>query len=161
MSAVAAKVVLAGGVSVWRGGRPSVAHDTLIVGLLIAAMAALCVAISIYLRRRDRQPKPIADEWRARAVMGELCAHGWRAHIRLYGWGVPVPEDAPPSRTPLVELEWQQLEQDSGHVVVARRVWAPSIAQALQAMVDDCRTTLKLEQIDRSLSEQEDACGND
>jgi hypothetical protein len=34
--------------------------------------------------------------------------------------------------------------------VVARRVWAPRIDQALQSMVDDRRTDIALEQIERA-----------
>ena len=82
--------------------------------------------------------------------MGELCPHGWQAQITLYGWGAPVPSDAPPSRAPLVELEWKQFDEHSGQVVVARRAWAETIPEALQVMVEDRRTDLTLEQIERA-----------
>lgn len=78
------------------------AHDTLFVVLLILLLAAGCAVAGIYLRRRYRRPKMAGDEWQALAVMGELCPHGWQAQINLYGWGAPVPEDAPASRVPLV-----------------------------------------------------------
>ena len=86
--------------------------------------------------------------------MGELCPHGWQAQIKLYGWGAPVPDDAPPSRVPLVELKWERFDDEFGRVAVARRVWAPTIAQALQAMVDDRRTDIALEQIEESMAEE-------
>ena len=137
------------------------AHDTLLVMLLIAAQVALAALIVVYLRRHRPLGKPVADEWQALAVMGELCPHGWQAQINLYGWGAPVPEDAPPSRSPLVELEWQQFDEEPGRVVVARRVWAPTIARALQSMIEDRRTDLALEEIERAAAEEEDAGWSD
>ena len=93
--------------------------------------------------------------------MGELCAHGWQAQITLYGWGAPVPSDAPPSRVPLVELEWKQFEEDSERIAVARRVWAPTISEALEAMVEDRRTDMTFEQIEESAAEQGETWWND
>ncbi len=108
-------------------------------------------------RRRKRHRKPPADhdrEWRARAVMSELCPHGWTAEITVYGWGAPPPEDAPPSPVPLVSLTWSEYEEDgSGGVrkVVARRLWARSAAEALEAMVADRRLDLELERIEHQV----------
>jgi hypothetical protein len=135
-------------------------HETLVIALAVAAMTIACVWIAIYLRRRYRRNRPVADQWQALAVMGELCAHGWQAQITLYGWGAPVPADAPPSRVPLVELEWKQFDEEPGHVAVARRVWAPTVGEALQTMVEDRRTDIALEQIEQAVSE-EDAWWND
>jgi hypothetical protein len=103
----------------------------------------------------------VTDEWQALAVMGELCPDGWQAQITLYGWGAPVPDDAPPSRVPLVELEWKQFEQEPGRVAVERRVWAPTIERALQTMVDDRRTDVALEQIEQAAAENGDVSWND
>ena len=146
--------VLASGV---QGGaaHPGVTHDTWAVVLLIAALVLAIVLVVGHLRRRARRPAPVRDEWQALAVMGELCRDGWQAQINLYGWGAPVPEDAPSSRVPLVELQWQQFDDETGRVTVARRVWAPSIEAALQAMVEDRRTDVTLEQIEQA-AEQED-----
>jgi hypothetical protein len=141
-------LVLASGIQ-GGGPHPPPAHDTLLIVLLIIAMGVGCTMIGVYLRRRYRRPKPVADQWQAMAVMGELCPHGWQAQITLYGWGAPVPDDAPPSRVPLAELEWKQFDEEPGRVAVARRVWAPSIGEALQSMVDDRRTDFTLEQIER------------
>ena len=148
-------LVLASGVQGGNARAPG--YETLLIALAIAVLTAACVWIAIYLRRRYLRPRPVGDEWQALAVMGELCAHGWQAQITLYGWGAPVPTDAPPARTPLVELEWKQFDEESGRVAVARRVWAPSISEALQSMVEDRRTDIALEEIERSVGEGDDA----
>jgi hypothetical protein len=146
----------------YRGGHVEASsYETLLIVLAIVVMAAGCGAIFVYLRRLYRRPKPVADQWQALAVMGELCAHGWQAQITLYGWGAPIPEDAPPSRVPLVELEWKQFEEDSERVAVARRVWAPTIEEALEAMVEDRRTDMTFEQIEESAAEQGETWWND
>jgi hypothetical protein len=157
MSAAAAGFVIAS----YRGGSTyAPLYETFVIVPLIAVMTAACVLIGVYLRRRQRQPKPVADQWQALAVMGELCPHGWQAQITLYGWGAPVPEDAPPSRVPLVELEWKQFDEESGRVAVARRVWAPTIGEALQTMVEDRRTDVALEQIEQA-ADDDDVWWND
>ncbi len=146
----------------YRGGSTyAPLYETFVIVPLIAVMTAACVLIGLYLRRRHRQPKPVADQWQALAVMGELCPHGWQAQITLYGWGAPVPDDAPPSRVPLVELEWKQFDEESGRVAVARRVWAPTIGEALQSMVEDRRTDLTLEQIEHAADEDDDVRWDD
>jgi hypothetical protein len=153
MSAAGGGFVMASGV---QGGHVQApGYETLLVGLAIAAMAVAAALISMYLRRRYRQPKPVTDQWSALAVMGELCPDGWQAQITLYGWGAPVPADAPPSRVPLVELEWKQFDDEYGRVAVARRVWAPTIGEALGLMVEDRRTDLALEQIERAADEDD------
>jgi hypothetical protein len=147
--------VVASGVQGGLGHAPAPWGETLLIALAIAAMTVLLAAIAMYLRRRYRQPKGVSDQWQALAVMGELCPHGWKAQITLYGWGAPVPDDAPASRAPLIELEWQQFEEESGRIAVARRVWAPTIEEALQMMVRDRQTDLSLEQIEQAAAEQE------
>src|ERR1700685_2904443 len=139
----------------------AVAHDTLLVASLCIAMAAASALIVLYLRRRRPRVKPVSDQWQALAVMGELCPHGWQAQITMYGWGAPVPADAPQSRTPLVELEWKQFDEEPGRVVVARRVWSPTIGQALALMVEDRRTDMALEEIEQAASEDGDVFWGD
>jgi hypothetical protein len=145
-----------------QGGPPghSFSPDAPLVVSLIGALALVGIVIFIYLRRHPRRRGPVSDQWGALAVMGELCPHGWQAQVTVYGWGAPIPDDAPPARTPLVELEWKQFDEEPGRVLVARRVWAPTIDAALQAMVEDRQTDLSLEQIEQSAVE-EDAWWND
>ncbi len=131
-------------------GHPVLATDTVLVGLLIAGLTLAAVLIALYVRRRSRRAPPVDDQWRALAVMGELCPHGWQAQITLYGWGAPVPSDAPPSRAPLIELEWKQFDEQQGTVAIARRAWAETIPRALQAMIDDRQADLTLEQIEEA-----------
>jgi hypothetical protein len=154
MSVTAAGLVIASGVQ--GGHERASSEETLGIVLVILAMATAAVLIALYLRRRHRRIEPVDDQWRALAVMGELCPHGWQAEITMYGWGAPVPADAPPSRVPLIELEWKQFEEESGRIAVSRRVWAPTIGEALQTMVEDRRTDVTLEQIEQAAQEDED-----
>jgi hypothetical protein len=62
---------------------------------------------------------------------------------------------------PLVELEWKQFEEESGRVVVARRVWAPTIGEALQSMVEDRWTDITIERIEQAVAGEEDVWWND
>ena len=84
--------------------------------------------------------------------MSELCPHGWRAQVTLFGSSDQVPPDAgdgPPVPAPArVALDWAELEDSTGRPAVVRRVWAPTIAEALEAMVADRRTDETLEQIE-------------
>ena len=145
----------------YRGGSTyAPLYETFVIVSLIVVMTLACVAIGLYLRRRQRRPKPVADQWQALAVMGELCPHGWQAQITLYGWGAPIPPDAPPSRVPLIELEWTQYDEP-GHIAIARRVWAPTISQALQAMIEDRQTDITLEQIEQAANNDQDTRRNE
>jgi hypothetical protein len=136
-------------------------YETLLVALVIVAMGVGCGLISVYLRREARRPRPVTDQWQALAVMGELCPHGWQAHITLYGWGAPMPADAPPSQIPPVELEWKQFDEEPGEIVVARRVWAATIGEALQRMVDDRKTDIQIEQIEQAVAADDDVWWSD
>lgn len=152
MGALSGTIFIASGV---QGGKAK-ASDAVVVALVIAALALLALLLYLYMRKHPRRSAPVTDQWRALAVMGELCPHGWDAQIKLYGWGAPVPEDAPPARVPLVELEWKQYAEQPGRVAVARRVWAPTIPEALQIMVDDRRADAMLEQIEQRAHEAEE-----
>jgi len=126
-------------------------NETLAIVAVCAAMVAAWALASSYLRRRDRRRTRISDEWNALSTMGELCPAGWQAHITVYGGEAPLAADAPPSRVPPVALEWKQFDGSSGAVVVARRLWAPSIAAALQAMAEDRLTDIALERIEQTV----------
>jgi hypothetical protein len=118
--------------------------------LALVPVAGLLWWVDRY-RGRRRPRRPADREWRARALMSELCPHGWTAEIAVYGWGAPPPEDAPPSPVPLVSLTWSEYEDDGAggaRKVVARRLWARSVADALEAMIADRRLDLELEQIE-------------
>jgi hypothetical protein len=154
-----AALVIASGVQGGHARAPL--YETFVIALVITLLALGVAQIATYLRRRYARPKPVSDEWQALAVMGELCPDGWQAQMTLYGWGAPVPDDAPPSRVPLVELEWKQFDEEPGRVAVERRVWAPTIGEALQTMVDDRRTDITLEQIERAAAEDDDVSWND
>src|SRR5271165_5465727 len=154
MSAVQAGFMLASGVQGGHAHAPI--HESLLLAGAIVAMVALSVPIGLLLRRRHRPPKSVADQWQALAVMGELCPDGWQAQITLYGWGAPVPADAPASRAPLVELEWRRFDADPTRSVSARRCWSPSIGEALQTMVDSRRADLELEQIEQHVLGEDD-----
>jgi hypothetical protein len=99
--------------------------------------------------RRRRLRAAASAEMRARAMMSELCPHGWQAHITM----VAGEDDEPPmtagGRRALVALDWTELREDSGRPAVMRRVWAPTISEALEAMVADRRTDETLEQIEQ------------
>jgi len=158
MSAVGAGLVIAS----YRGGSTyAPLYETFVIVPLILAMMVGCVLIAIHLRRRDRRPKPVTDQWQALAVMGYLCPHGWQAHITLRGRDAPEPDDSPPSPVPLVELEWKQFDEEPGRIAVARRVWAPTITQALQTMVEDRQTDLTIEQIEQAVAGDEDVWWDD
>jgi hypothetical protein len=99
--------------------------------------------------RRRRLHAAASAEMRARAMMSELCPHGWQAQITM----VAGDDDGPPptvdGRRAGVALDWTELGDDSGRPAVMRRVWAPTITEALEAMVADRRTDETLEQIEQ------------
>jgi hypothetical protein len=121
-------------------------YETAAIMFVVVAMVIAWVLIYRRLRRRDRQPKPVADHYQALGVMGELCPHGWQAHITVYGQGAPTPTDAPAARAPLVEVEWMQFDGEPRRPTIPRRAWARTIAGALQIVVEDRRTDLTLGQ---------------
>jgi hypothetical protein len=96
-------------------------------------------------RRRRVENAAIAEE-RARALMSELCPHGWRAQITVFSGADPDDHRplTPDGRRALVALDWTELSADRG-----RRVWARTVGEALEAMVADRRTDETLEQIER------------
>lgn len=141
MSPAGVGFVVASGVQ--GGDAPAPAYETLSIGLVAAAIVAVSVLIFIYLRRH-RRPQPVADQWQALTVMGELCPHGWQAQITV----IADTGDGRPSGHAPVALDWAELTDDDGRPAVTRRVWAPTIGEALDAMVADRRTDETLEQIE-------------
>jgi hypothetical protein len=145
---VGAALSIASGVQ--GGNAPAPDSETLVIVLLIAALGVACAAIALYLRRRRARSRPVADQWQALAVMRELCPHGWRARLTVYGSDAALPAEAPVSRVRPVGLEWTQFEGGRDTAAVERHLWAPTISDALQAMVEDRRTDVILEQIDQA-----------
>jgi hypothetical protein len=124
----------------------------LIVLTLLAGLALGVLGLSVpwarsgmrsWRARRRRTREAANAERRARAMMSELCPHGWQAQITVYD-GRERPGE--PNH---VALDWTEYEDATGRPAVSRRVWAPTIAEALEAMVADRRTDETLEQIER------------
>ena len=85
--------------------------------------------------------------------MGEPRPAGWQARVTVYGCGAPLPDHAPADAraAPLRRWRrWKKFDGQSGTTMVARRLWAPSIGSALQAMAEHRRTDLVLEQIEQA-----------
>ncbi|MGI9184733.1 MAG: hypothetical protein ACR2GZ_07185 [Solirubrobacteraceae bacterium] len=101
--------------------------------------------------RRRSSPAPANDELHARAMMSELCPHGWWAQIMLFEHAELADEREPRSvpEPGRVKLEWTELRDESGTPAVMRQVWAPTIGGALEAMLADRRTDETLEQIEQ------------
>ena len=123
-----------------------------VVPLLGVAMAESQRALRSWRGRRRRLRAAASSELRARAMMSELCPHGWRAQITMVGGGeADVAGDgsgADGGRRGRVALDWAELQDENGRPAVMRRVWAPTIGQALEAMVADRRTDEALEDIE-------------
>ena len=98
-------------------------------------------------RRRSRAAA--TAELRARALMSELCPHGWRAQITLFEIAGANSSHALDGIRDRVAVDWIELEDERGRPAVMRRVWAPTIGEALEAMVADRRTDETLEQIEQ------------
>ena len=140
---------------------PNLSIKSFVLFALVIGVAAIGVEIlgrivprvrSALRARRNKRRRVLAAanaERRARALMSELCPQGWRAQITLFEPGDSVPGDAPEGDRARVALDWAEFEDESGRVAVVRRVWAPTIAEALEAMVADRRTDETLEQIER------------
>jgi hypothetical protein len=99
--------------------------------------------------RRRRIQAAATAERRARAMMSELCPHGWRARITLYeGQTGRAANHQGEEVRGAVALDWFELRAGGGEPAVMRRVWADTIGEALEAMVSDRRTDETLEQIE-------------
>jgi hypothetical protein len=127
------------------------------VGAIFLPLTGLAVsgsrdALRSWRDRRRRLRAAATGELRARALMSELCPHGWRAQITVVHGAPGLSSDpsneaaAGPQR---VVLDWTELEDESGRPAVMRQVCAPTIGEALEAMVADRRTDETLEQIER------------
>jgi hypothetical protein len=116
-----------------------------LLGLLVSRSRG---GLRSWLRERRRIRVAATAELRARALMSELCPHGWRAQITLFREADAQLRTARGGERDRVALDWSELEDESGAAAVMRRVWAPTIGEALDAMVADRRTDETLEQIE-------------
>lgn len=144
------------------GGAPAPASATLgliavvvLVPVIAAIVIALCAGWTRTLLRRRRASEArlraaATIEAAARARMSELCPHGWRAQLTLFGADDELGAGAPPGAAARVALDWAEFDDADGHIAIVRRVWAPTIGEALEAMVADRRTDETLERIERS-----------
>src|ERR1700676_2996325 len=126
-----------------RSGGSAVSRSLAVVAqleLVLVAGVLLVLAglvLSRELRRWRAWRQPHSDEVRARAVMGELCPNGWQAQLTLYGNAQAAPPGAPRVGGALVAVDWSELPGASDEPPMMRRVWAPTIADGLAAMVED------------------------
>jgi hypothetical protein len=81
--------------------------------------------------------------------MDELCPYGWRAQITLFRAAEDPWKETPDAQRNRVALDWTAFEDESSRVTVVRRVWAPSINEALDAMVADRRTDETLQHVEQ------------
>jgi hypothetical protein len=130
----------------------------LAAGVLVFLVVVLTVTRSRRLarhwrdgRRRRRLRDAASAEQRARVLMSELCPHGWRAQVTLFGSDEERRLLGPERDSDRVALDWIEYEDSRGRVAVERRVWAPTIAEALDAMIADRRTDETLEEIERGV----------
>ena len=129
-----------------------VVSGVLLVGLLDRAVPRVRRSWRARRRaRRDLRAAATAEE-RARAVMSELCPHGWRADITVF----EHPDGEGDSFTALigprpdrVRLYWTELRDAAGTPAISRELWAPTVACAMEAMVADRRTDETLEAIEQ------------
>jgi hypothetical protein len=125
----------------------------LVAGVLLVLAALMLLR---ELRRWRGAHRPHSDEVRARAVMGELCPNGWQAQLTLYASAQAAPPGAPRVEGALVAVDWSELPGEGDEPPTMRRVWAPTIAEGLAAMVEDRRTDEVLERIERSANADDD-----
>jgi len=119
----------------------------LLVALLEHLVPRLRQRVRVLRRRRRTLQAAASAELRSRAMMSELCPHGWRAQITLFEHpdADGAQDEARPDR---VRLQWTELRDQGGAPAVMRELWAPTVGSALEAMVSDRQTDETLEQIE-------------
>ena len=98
-------------------------------------------------RRRTRAAA--TAELRARAMMAELCPHGWRAQITVFRTSKGPSGGTPEADRDGVALDWTAFEDEGSDAGVVRRVRARTINEALDAMVADRRTDETLQHVEQ------------
>jgi hypothetical protein len=128
-------------------------------GVLLGTLQLVALRARRVLRSRIAKRRRLYAAWgaelRARAMMDELCPYGWNAQITV-GQSNDPQEGGSANQGAQVSVEWTAYEADRYRPAVRRRVYAPSINEALDAMVADRCTDETLERIERaSLAEGE------
>ena len=123
-------------------------------GLLWFAVAQTLPRLRRWIRAKRRQQRQL--EWaagaerRARAQMDELCPGGWLARLTLFATIQDLPDDAPRRHAIKVALDWAPVERRGADPdsLTYRRIWAGTIAEALERMVAERITEMTLAQIE-------------
>ncbi len=118
-------------------------------GVLLPLTRFLVTRTRGWRARRRRLHQAATVERRMRALMSELCPHGWHAQITMLEGAIDPDGNVSGGAHPRVALDWTELSAESGRPAVVRRVWAESVNGALEAMVADRRTDETLEQIEQ------------
>jgi hypothetical protein len=122
-------------------------------GLVVAVLAQIVPrarrALRSRIASRRRLRATASAELRARAMMDELCPQGWRAQITMFRASEEPPVDGADRQRDWVALDWTAFEDESSRVAIVRRVWAPTIGEALDAMVADRRTDETLQHVEQ------------
>lgn len=121
----------------------------LLLGMLLPVVPRVRHAVRSRITRQRRLRAAANAELRARAMMDELCPLGWRARITLLCATEQTDVETPDPKREWVALDWTAFEDESFRVSVVRRVWAPTISAALEAMVADRRTDETLQHIEQ------------
>jgi hypothetical protein len=144
-------------------GRASLVGPVILIGIVVGLGATVLALLAVVVKRtrtavRSRQAErrrlrnAAGAEQRARAMMSELCPHGWTAQFTIYeGPEWQLDAGVQPGA---VSLEWAELEPGTGRPLVMRHVSAASVAEALDAMVAGRRTDETLEQIERGAASE-------
>jgi hypothetical protein len=122
----------------------------LILAVLGKVIPRVQRATRLRISRRRRLYLTANAERRARAMMDELCPYGWRAQITLITASEEPRGDRPDGQRDRVALDWTAFVDESKRVAAVRRVWAPTISEALDAMVADRRTDETLQNIEQA-----------
>ena len=99
--------------------------------------------------RRRRMRAAANAELRARAMMDELCPHGWQAQMTLFRTSEGPSGETPEGHRDSVALDWTAFEDERSGPGVVRRVWARTISEALDAMVADRHTDETLRHVEQ------------
>ncbi len=148
------------GAAPYPGDHVSLLEPLLLLVLLVAIGAVVVPFLELVVTRsrgmlrswrlqQRRRRAAATAEPRARALMSELCPHGWQAQITLFEGIRANSSHTVGGIRDRVAVDWTELEDERGRPAVMRRVWAPTIGEALEAMVADRRTDETLEQIEQ------------